>query len=212
LKPRYILFYIGLNDFYKNEGNNYDALISSPGDKSRRQIVMGKSALVHLFRTFSGIYQAEFVQKIGHRRAAFNEYEWTQTPLLSSYDKLMEKKLKGYSERLEVLIAKTKGLGSVPIFVTQPSRKYRLRDGTIEGVKDTMGYENMRINGVDYYYMMRKLDGVTCSVSREQNLLCIDMAEDMICEDDCFYDFAHMTPKGAKRVGEYLFERLKDKL
>lgn len=214
LKPKYILFYIGLNDFYKDEGYGYDALVIEPSDKSFLQLLREKSALYHIGRTIYGVYQAEVAQHIGHVSIDFTKETWVSEPLQTSYGEMMETRLREYAERLEILIQKTARFGSVPIFVTQPSRKYRLNNGKIEGVKKEFFYNGAPINGVDYYYMMRKLDHVTCSVAQKHNILCIDLANEMMreWEDADFYDFAHMTPKGAKKVGQYLFEILRDKL
>jgi len=220
LKPRYVLFYIGINDFYVDEGNSYDAmnLHVDTGNSydsmnlSWHELLSERSALYYLARTLRGIYRAEIEEQVSHRRIAFNSYQWVQDPLVSSYDELMNTRLKEYAERLNVLIAKTERLGSVPIFVTQPSHKYRFRNGIIEGIGTTASYDNTLINGVDFYYMMRKLDHVTCSVAQVHNILCIDLAKESFWQDDDFYDFGHMTPKGVSLVGTYLFARLKDKL
>lgn len=211
LKPKYVLFYIGLNDFYKEEGSGYDALID---DNSFRNLLRERSAIYHLVRTLYGVYQAELEQNIGHRSIDFKKQEWVSEPLLSSYDKIMDTRLKEYAERLEMLIQKTESFGSTPIFMTSPSRMYRLREGRIEGVKAFGSYKGAPINGVDYYYLMMKLDHVTCSTAKEHNILCLDLAKEMIqeWEEDDFYDFAHMTPKGARKVGQYIFEILREKL
>jgi hypothetical protein len=40
--------------------------------------------------------------------------------------------------------------------------------------------------------------------------MCIDLAAEDMWQDDDFYDFLHNTPKGARKLGNYLFERLSD--
>lgn len=81
LEPKYILFYVGLNDFYIDEGCGYDALITDEKEKSIRQALREKSAIYHALRTLNGIYQAEVKQGIGHRKVKFSDFEWTETPL-----------------------------------------------------------------------------------------------------------------------------------
>lgn len=214
LKPKYVLFYIGLNDFYKDEGNGYDALVTKNADKSFRQLLKERSAIYNVGRILYGIYQAELRLNITHGSTGLKKAKWASEPLQTSYDELMATRLKEYAERLELLIERTKRLGWTAIFVTQPSRYYRLNKGTIEGFKEPVNYNGVPINGVDYYYMMRKLDRVTCSKAEEHNIFCIDLAKEMMqeLEDDDFYDFTHMTPKGAKKLGHYLFMILKDPL
>ena len=53
--------------------------------------------------------------------------------------------------------------------------------------------------------MMREFDRVTVEVGRRHAVTVIDMAKDIELDDSDFYDFAHMTPKGAEKVGSFLF-------
>ncbi len=210
LRPKYILFYVGVNDFYKDENNKFDALVENQKG-SIRAILREKSALYHVTRTLYGLYLARFRYRISHLAVDFSKLEWTTVPLCQSYDEMMDLRLRKYEERLAVLIQRTVEFGSTPIFVTQPSRKYRLENGTVEGVRETIRYDSVDINGVDYFYMTRKMDDVVASVSERSGVLCINMARETFWEDNDFYDFAHMTPKGAEKVGDYLFNILKDK-
>jgi hypothetical protein len=57
--------------------------------------------------------------------------------------------------------------------------------------------------------MVRRFDEVVNTVCRRYNIVCIDMAKETMWKDDDFYDFAHMTPKGVQKIGNYLFENLK---
>jgi len=59
--------------------------------------------------------------------------------------------------------------------------------------------------------MMRKLDNVTKSVAVEKGASFVDLASKPIWEDSDFYDFSHMTPEGAQKVGTLLYEALKNK-
>jgi len=212
LKPKFIIFYLGINDFYKNERISYDELVTDSNKKSYRQILREKSALYHLMYTLHGIYSARVIHKAGHGRIDFSKVEWTTKGLQANYEKMMGNRLEEYEERLTVLISKTIGFGAIPIFVTQPTRRYRFDNGTIIGIKDTLNYNDIPINGVDYYQMIRKYDELTCSIGRKHDVLCLDLAKEKFWEDDDYYDFSHMTPKGAKKVGEYIFENLKDRM
>ncbi len=212
LKPKYVLFYVGLNDFYLDEGGGSDALVKENSERSLRQLLRDKSAVYHVLQTLYGVYVAEIKQKIGHRSLRFSELSWTTKPLQDTYDGIMATRLREYGERLEVLIDKTRRFGATPIFVTQPSHKHRYRDGRLEGIEETIVYKGAPVNGVDYFLMMRKVDEVTMSVSLRHQVLCIDLAQERTWEDEDFYDFRHMTPKGAMKVGKSLFSSLKSVL
>jgi len=203
LTPKYILFYVGLNDFYVE--NSYDTLIQK---ESFYNSLRERSALYHSFRVLYGSYLAMYKYHLGHQSGNFPRSGWTTIPLQDDYDRLMAKRLNEYANRLNILITKTKAFGSVPIFVTQPSLNYRFNNGKIEGRNYQILYEGVPINGVDYYHMIRKLNKLTFAVCKKNNILCVDMAGETTWEDSDFYDFVHMTPRGAKKVGAYLFKKL----
>lgn len=209
LKPQFILFYIGLNDFYKDAEYKYDGL-ETKEKRTIRHIFRENSALYYFSRTLRNAYGAMFVLGIGHSSVNFADIEWTEKPLQTGYDEIMAARLKAYAKRLTILVNKTKQLGSIPIFVTQPYRKYRFINGTVQGIAEKSLYENVEINGVDYYHLMKKLDAVTLDNCQQNGEVCIDMAKDTLWENEDFYDFTHMTPKGARKVGVYLVDKLKD--
>jgi len=208
LKPRFVLFYVGLNDFYRDEDRHYDS-ITDQENGFLRNLLREKSAIYHLIRTLHGMYQAEVVYGIGHKRVDFSKVEWTTVPQQDSYDLLMDGRLKNYDRRLNILISRTQEFGSTSVFVTQPSRRYRIRNGRVEGVTDKLN-NTAPINGVDYYYIMKRFNEVAMSVSMRNGIVCLDMASETVWEDADFYDLSHMTPRGAHKVGDYLFERLKE--
>ena len=66
------------------------------------------------------------------------------------------------------------------------------------------------INGVDYYYMNRMYIDIIEKLSKEKNILFFDLEKELnfdVKKD--FYDNAHFNHFGAKKIGEYLFSKLK---
>ena len=208
LKPKFILFYVGINDFHVEGASKFDEFLPDAAHPSVRQILRERSVLYHFLRTIHGAYVARFTYKLAHLARDFSQVGWTTVPLQPSYEELMSYPLRGFAERLEILIRRTRGFGSAPIFVTQPTRWYRFRDGVMEGTTVQRPYAGLPINGVDYYRMIRMLDEVMISVCANENVPCFDMEREIAWEDDDFYDFNHMNPKGARKVGEYLAGRL----
>ena len=228
LKPRIVVFYVGVNDFYNDGSTIHDRLVQDRVKPAWRIIaenpaVAGhlvcallseNSALFRLGRTLHGLYLARVRHDLGHGMNAkpvpFDAVPWTPAPLLNAYDGIMHRPLAAYRDRLTLLIARTQEFGATPVFVTQPTRRYKFRDGRLLGSPEMIDYGGTAVNGVDYYRMMRILDGVTCSTAAAHGARCIDMARERIWEDDDFYDPWHMTPKGAKKVGDYLYREMKD--
>lgn len=206
LKPGYILFYVGLNDFYKDEGSEFDEI-----DRDTLVTVIKEhSALWHLLRTVKGTYEALLKLKLGHNKVDFAKMQWTREPLQNNYA-FMSPRLDAYAQRLRILVARTRGLGSEPIFVTQPSRFFRRTASGVQGLEDVIPtYDGRRVNGVDFYHMMNQFNQVMQTVCNEEHVLFIDLAADPGWDDADFYDYVHMSPKGARKVGICLFEKLEN--
>lgn len=207
LAPDYVLFYVGLNDFYKDAGYRFDDLQDAPQGLDLRRRLRQNSAVWNLVRIVRGAWDARVVYGIGHRAVDFRRVEWTNQPRQARYE-FMQPRLDAYADRLRRLAEATRAFGAIPIFVSQPTRQVRLTPDGMVGGAATSFYEGREINGVDYGRMMRQLDRVTGSVAAEQGAVFIDLAGRTDWEDADFYDFAHMTPAGAAKTGRHLHEAL----
>ena len=208
LTPHIILFYIGLNDFHIDAGYSYDDLLGGEQSFNLSRSIKENSALWNLARTIHGTWKAMVVKKIGHRSIDFKGQRWTRQTLQDDY-KFMQPRLNAYAERLRILSDLTQDFGAQPIFVSQPSRRYRFTPDGIEGHRSLISYEDHQINGLDYYHMMRQLNNVTKAVAIEKGALFVDLASHAAWADTDFYDFSHMTPQGAEKVGTLLYGALR---
>ena len=84
---------------------------------------MERSALYFVFRALRGMYRANKVVKISHRRIDFGKEQWVAEPLSDTHEELTRENVVAYRQRLELLISKIKGVGGIPICVTQASAK-----------------------------------------------------------------------------------------
>lgn len=207
LKPKYILCYIGVNDILKDAYYHYDQL-RQPSDFALKVLIKERSALYYLFRTLRGIYLASFVHKISHRSIEFEKQQWTDKALLANHKKLLQAHLESYKKRLIKLVHKIEQFGSTPILVTQTSRKFKHSHGRLLGVSQIITYKGEKINGVDYYYMLRLMNLMTINIAKKLNIFHIDLGQEIKLEDDDFYDFFHTTPKGSRKIGLYLSNKL----
>jgi hypothetical protein len=166
-----------VNDFYKDEDDKFDILFENQKG-SIRAILREKSALYDVTRTLYGLCLTRIEQRISHLAMDFSRLEWTPVPLCHSHDEMMHLRLKKYEERLAILIRRTVEFGSTPIFVTQTSREYRLENGTVEGVRETIRYDSVDMNGFDCFCMTRKMDDVVAFVCERSAVLCINMTRE----------------------------------
>jgi len=210
LKAKYFLFYIGANDFYKGPDSEYDNLFDVPDSTylSIKRHIKERSALYYLFRTTRGILQAK-ASGLEHQKVDFRALEWVETPRATNHGELMSARLQSYSNRIRALNGKVAQSGGIPIYVTQPIRKYKRLNGKLVGVAQTRLYGGVEINGVDTYLMMQLLHKRTMEGCRDSGGICINLADEIEFDDDDFYDFLHNTPKGAEKIGRYLYDKLK---
>ena len=215
LRPSWILFYVGVNDMFKSAGYAFDRLFddslqrSSPVEKVKKSI-RKRSALFYLYRTARGAVQAH-AYGLDHRYTdPFATDGWVEEPLISDHEKVLAPQLGAYAKRLRMLCERARDMGSTPIFVTQPSRVFKLEGDRIRGTSKNLEIGDLRFNGVDYYHFLGVLNAKTLEIARECGALGLDLASELTFDPEAdFYDRIHNTPSGARRIGRYLHAKLR---
>ena len=208
LAPEFILYYVGLNDYHKDGADRFDQYVADGANPSIGERIRDNSATWHLLKTLQGIYKAMVVSKIGHQRVKFDEVKWVRDRLQSDYG-FLAPRLDAYAGRLRMLADLTRRAGATPIFVSQPSRHYRFTAQGLEGEAEGSSIDDRSINGVDFHHVMRRMDEVVKAVAAEKGAVFVDLARRTEWVDADFYDFVHMTPQGAEKVGLFLYQALK---
>lgn len=211
LAPEFILYYVGLNDYHKDSADRFDQYVADGASPSITERIRDNSATWHLLKTLQGVYKAMVVSKIGHQRVKFGEVKWVRDRLQNDYG-FLAPRLDAYAGRLRMLADLTRKAGATPVFVSQPSRHYRFAAGGVEGQSGESSIDGRRINGADFREVMMRMDGVARAVAAEKGAIFVDLASRGEWVDADFYDFVHMTPQGAEKVGKFLFEALKDRV
>lgn len=207
LHPKYILYYVGNNDFYMDAGHSFDDL--SLEDSVIKRMRNG-SFTYYVYRLVKGMVLAK-KHGIGHKAIDFESIPTTTMPLLAAeeYESLMKGRLDAYAERLDALISKSHEAGATPILITQRNISHWFENGQLTGFTREFEYEGKTANSVDRHYMEGLLNQTTMAAcARHGNTICIDLAGELEFDHKDFYDFAHNTPKGTKKVGEYLAGKL----
>ncbi|HAA11390.1 MAG TPA: hypothetical protein DCE41_06670 [Cytophagales bacterium] len=200
LAPKYILMYVGVNDFYKENAYGYrDHFQATQLEQWKNQ-----SALYNLGRTLKGMVLARG-RGVAHRRIDFSELGWTDQPRipLQEVDTVLADLPRRYRERLQALVVKVQNMGAEPVLVTQPSSMYRFgEDGRMEGINTEGGPVGGRtINGLDYYHLLTRMNAEVHAIGKEHGLAVLDLTQRTIWEEADFYDYIHTTEQGATKVG-----------
>ncbi|MEL6539094.1 MAG: GDSL-type esterase/lipase family protein, partial [Bacteroidota bacterium] len=206
LAPRYIWFYVGINDFYKLNPNGYRDYFSA----TRLEKWKNQSALYNLGRTLKGMILAKG-RGVAHRSIDFSDLGWTSQRRIpaSDIDAVLGELPQAYHDRLLLLAEKARAMGAEPVFVTQPSSMYRfLPHGHMEGINTEGGPVGGRtINGLDYYYLLSRMNTEVHRVGEELGVTVLDLTPLTHWETADFYDYIHTTEQGAAKVGHAMADQ-----
>ena len=202
LAPRYVLFMVGLNDIHLPSKREYDR-IEAAVEPSWRE----RSALFGAWRTLRGIWRAS-QRQVGHRRVDFAQLEWVEQPLLSDHAQRTAARRRQYGNRLRAhrrRHARTRcgaHLRHAAAALVARGRRRRARRGR---------RGNQRRRRLHHLVAVRD---TTLEVCRAVRAVCVDLAGELrgAFEAGDFYDFAHFTPAGAAKIGDYLYRTLRDEL
>jgi hypothetical protein len=207
LSPRYVLFYVGINDVHVESQSKYDALENQEESTSTMDAIRERSGLYYGYRTLRAMFRAE-QRKVGHRRVDFEHVVWVDAPMRQEHAARSTARRRAYAKRLTRLTERTRSLGAEPIFVTQLLVSAREVDGKMVGIA------GKNANGLDVYLITQLFNQTTMHTCRALQAICIDLATDLRPDltDSDFYDFSHTTPSGAAKIGAYLYRSLRNEL
>ena len=209
LSPKYIIFYIGINDqLYlspeeiKKGRINYD----NPRDYSNSNVFL---KIKNILRKNNGIvYQSYAILKnsifknidqfqIGHSpNRKKKEYKIPKKSL-----KINTNSKKNFLNNLHSLYNYTLEIGAVPILITQKTmRGYKVKN------------QIYSISEFDYFSYEKEVSNIIINFCNNKEIVCINANELLNLSVNDSYDLVHLTPSGSKKLSILLFEKLKNTL
>jgi lysophospholipase L1-like esterase len=198
LKPKFVLFYVAINDVQVEEHSRYDTITPPTPWQRFQRYVSNESALNSAFRTLRGMVRARRARLV-YLKDPPDIRPIDGKPVLdaASYDVRIGK----YAARLAALASKTREWGARPIFITQ-----RRGDAfTIDGKNYATGPNALRDRLIQNLF-----NAATLRVCRATREICIDLAGEIDLTAADFTDAIHTRPTGSRRIGFYLYDKLKD--
>lgn len=212
LHPRFILFYIGINDIYANAESSYDKIEAGHQSTYQKLVLKIKdnSALFNLYRKIRGTYRAKSAS-LGHQKVDFSQYKYDTVPMATRemIEEFKHHNIPAFKERLKVLISYVREMDAEPIFMTQPASVYQLANKQIFGAVDND--TSRKTNGVDFYHFLNLLNHTIREICGNKYQV-VELTSLNIWKKDDFYDWAHMTPKGTAKLADEIFQQIKDKV
>ncbi len=204
LKPRYILYFIGVNErgVAADANAGADTLAHSTAYRRVRSYVENNSAIVRGIRIVRGWFAARRIGvQHGSGKGETKDSKWVPARVPTEMAQRLRPQLEAYRERLKILHAKTLAFGATPIYVTQINGDGRLVGGVVHEIEGS--------GGGQAYVELSLYNDVLRRFCAETKARCIDLAAELRFGPGDFYDSYHTTPQGSRKIGMFLAEKLR---
>ena len=208
LKPKYFLFYVGINDAgFRTQPIAGVDLSKEYNESTIRNKLRKKSAIYNLPRNLHKI--AEGINGTRayamHSKRIPSDSDYIATKKSNSTEVQIAKNAEAFKNRFWNLILQTRSYNAKPICVSQPHLFTKNIKGTKKGVEKVFEYEGVSYNGLDYDASISELNKIMMRLCLEGDGYFIDIASKKFEVGD-FYDSIHMTKSGTKRLGTYMYD------
>ena len=204
LKPEIIIYYIGINDalymienidkdINYDEGRfmrdkNRDFLTIQNKFENYFQYFKNNSAIILFLKMLNGNF-ISFKYNFGYLKKTTifdTSFKSTEISDIKIDDKKVLNYLSKYRYNIQILSENASNLDAMPVFITQ-------RVSRNHWIKKYLSIINEE----------------TINFCRLKSLTCFDLANELYLNEEDFYDGIHYTPLGSKKVGEYIYQKLK---
>ena len=206
LKSRFVLVYAAINDIGLEGAAKYDDMRSPDKMRQLSAWIKNKSAIYDLYKTLKGMASARNAAVI-HGSGVLEDVTWVRWRRRDAAINAVPEwagRLSAFDDRLRRLANRIRSFGAEPIFVTQPSAEYRIDGAWVLLPKEPSVERNV--------VLLQSFNAIVLKTCKAVRAICIDVAGNVEFEDGDFYDRIHNTDKGAQKIGQFIFEALKERL
>ncbi len=220
LKPKAVLFLVGINDVGAEAINHRDSqtfgdCAGCPLLRRAFNFVTQNSATAS---AALNIQRARRAQKLGLTHRSLDLGDRPTAAKLPSPEETAALKtrhtaaLEGYKQRVERLVELCQSNGIVPILVTQPAL-FGSGKEPVTGVQlDNIIANDAGQDARTAWTVLEWYNDVVRQAGQKQGVTLIDLARELPKSFDYYYDFIHFTNKGADAVSDILARELSPKL
>jgi hypothetical protein len=204
LRPRVVLFYVGINDVLKRpDRGEYDGAL----DASSWRV---KSALWQFARVVRGNLRARSANVVHGAKPQLDESAFTDQGLLAAPQReaLAAEIQARFTRDAAELASRARAIGARPVFVTQSAFAWNAGAGPVRGLRDELHVHGTTMNYADVSFLHQRMNAALLDWCRRTAVECFDAASEVELARSDYYDFVHTDPRGAARIGHYVAERL----
>jgi len=197
-KPKYLIYYIGINDqaLKGSEEDTGDGVVIDTGYQRVWDNIKTRSIFYDLARRTKHKFYTSEKKILYDFDKGVQLFKEKQNIQFLNYNDFIKKKgnenalkfhdpiIKNYLLRVDKLYEETIKFGSIPIFINQV---------------DSTGFENKLLSSMNIYLIKH---------CKKNKYLCIDLAKEINANQDYWWDGLHTTPKGSAAVGAIIAPKL----
>jgi hypothetical protein len=203
IKPKVILFYIGINEVENDKPSYHDQLNFKGTYFSLKQFIFSNSEVLNLALNLSRGWRAQHMHNTTHAMLDLrkgNELILTEKEI-SDRLAAQQEYLAGSGKRIEALIDTCRKYSIHPVFLTQPILMGEGADSTT-GVNLENFKLNENLNGKLIWEMLKLYNENTRAICAKKQVPVIDIASQFPKNSIYFYDNSHYTNEGARKLAE----------
>ena len=137
-----------------------------------------------------------------------NSLKQTETGYTRVSDYNEEDILLKFENNLEMFIAVCEVNGITPVLMTQASRMNEQPDDLIAQLYEACGGYWVGIDYNEFYAMWLDMNQVIRDVAEENDIVCIDLANEIGSTEGNFYDMVHYTDEGSEKAADVIYKEL----
>lgn len=216
LNPKVLIFLVGINDLGVDAAREYDTRMKTLNFRSLERMLASLANYSELAAASLNIYRYYFpksVMAVAAREMGEIDLKSYSTLAITPEQKQAikqlhrEKYLPLFRERIQELIALSRGHGMEPVFLTQP-----VLYGPVVDELTGINLAGLRVsgdmNGDVGWEVLELYNDVVRQRGREAGVLVIDLARKMPKNSTYYYDLMHYTNTGAELVADIVAAHL----
>jgi lysophospholipase L1-like esterase len=216
LKPKVVVFLVGINDVGLHSERDFDERIHKPNYRSLERTLATLAVHSELAAAALNLYRYYFPKssminnQTVHQETVYSKLpDFTvsaqqQAAILQDH---REHYLGDYKKRLERLVAICRQHHMLPVLVTQPVL-YGMSVDPASGVNLAHKFVATGMDGATAWKVLELYNAVTRQVGKEHGLLVIDLARELPKDSRYYYDLMHYTNVGAQKVAALIGAQL----
>jgi lysophospholipase L1-like esterase len=216
LKPKVVLFLVGINDVGIRGERDFDERIHGVNFRSLERFLASAAVHSELATAALNLYRFYFPKSVMinnqtdpqetdlRKLLPFEVSEQTRGAIIKNHQ---DHYLKPYKQRLEKLITICRKHHIIPVLLTQPVL-YGNNIDPATGVDLSHKFVAKDMDGATAWEVLDLYNAVTRQVGREQGVLVIDLARQMPKDSRYYYDLMHFTNAGADKLADLIAAQL----